>query len=196
MPELPEKIALFILDSNESPSLLITHYTKWVVNLPSFPSFEWDFCIINSPKGEDLILGYDFLYHFNPIIYWKNGLITYDSKHKDSSGIKSSASNALATSCNSVALVGELKTPSLPYSVHIPSTMPSQSLLKSRDEVFKEIKDVGEDVAMYSIHLFQGDMHLPPLSLHASLEGQWDEEEDPEEVEAVLTTNIWMYSQR
>ncbi|MBW0576688.1 hypothetical protein O181_116403 [Austropuccinia psidii MF-1] len=125
MSELPEKIPLFILDSNESPALFITHYTKWVVDLPSFPSFEWDFCIIDSPKGGDLVLGYDFLYHFNPIIDWKNGLIT-----SDSSGIKSSASNALDTAVNSVALVGELKTPSLPSSVHIPSVMPSQSLLK------------------------------------------------------------------
>ncbi|MBW0505699.1 hypothetical protein O181_045414 [Austropuccinia psidii MF-1] len=118
--------------------------------------------ITNSPKGEDLILGFDCLYHFNPIIHWKNGLITYDSSHKDYSGIKSSSSNALATAVNSVALVGELKTPSLPSSVHIPSIMPSQSLLKSIDEFFKEIKDVGEDVAISSLHLFQGDMYLPP----------------------------------
>ncbi|MBW0498496.1 hypothetical protein O181_038211 [Austropuccinia psidii MF-1] len=136
--------------------------------------------IPSSPKGEDPILGYDFLYHFNPIIDCKNGLITYEYSHKDSSGIKSSASNTLATTFNSVALVGELKTPSLPSSVHTPSIIPSQSLLKSRDEVFKEIKDVGGDVAIYSLHLFQGDMDLPPLSFHASLEEQWDEEEDPE----------------
>ncbi|MBW0501919.1 hypothetical protein O181_041634 [Austropuccinia psidii MF-1] len=118
MSELPEKIPLFILDPNESPALFITHYTKWVVDLPSFPSFEWDFFIIDSPKGEDLILGYDFCYHFNPIIDWKNELITHDSSHKDSSGINSSASNALATAVNSVSLVGELKTPSLP-SCHL-----------------------------------------------------------------------------
>ncbi|MBW0493832.1 hypothetical protein O181_033547 [Austropuccinia psidii MF-1] len=29
-------------------------------------------------------------------------------------------------------------------------------------------------------------MDLPPLSFHASLEEQWDEEEDPEEIETVL----------
>ncbi|MBW0497610.1 hypothetical protein O181_037325 [Austropuccinia psidii MF-1] len=114
MSEHPEKIPLFILGSNESPALFITHYTKWVVDLPSFPCFEWDVCIIDLPKGEDLILGYDSLYHFKPIIYWKNGLIIYDFSHKDSSGIKSYASNSLAASVNSVALVGELKTPSLP----------------------------------------------------------------------------------
>ncbi|MBW0581977.1 hypothetical protein O181_121692 [Austropuccinia psidii MF-1] len=150
------------MDSNELPALFITHYTKWVVDLPSFPSFEWDFFIIDSPKGEDLISGYDFLYHFNPIIDWKNALITYDSSHKDSSGINSSASNTLSTAVNSVSLVGELKTPSLPSSVHIPSIIPSQSFLKSKDEVFQETKDVGEDVAISSLHLFHRDMDLPP----------------------------------
>ncbi|MBW0586596.1 hypothetical protein O181_126311, partial [Austropuccinia psidii MF-1] len=134
MSELPEKIPLSIVDTNEYPALFITHYTN----------------------------------------------------HKDSSGIESSTSNALATAVNSVYLVGELKTPSLPSSVHIPSIMPSQSLLKSNDVVFKEIKDVGEDVAISSINLFQEDMDLPPLSFHASLEEQWDEEEEPEEIETVL----------
>ncbi|MBW0480837.1 hypothetical protein O181_020552 [Austropuccinia psidii MF-1] len=114
-------------------------------------------------QREDLVLGYYFLYHFNPIINWKNVLITYDSSHKDSGGIKSSASNALSTSVNSVALVGGLQTPSRPSSVHIPSIIPSQSLVQSR-----------------------GDMNLPPLSFHASLEEQLDEEEEPEEFETVL----------
>ncbi|MBW0475559.1 hypothetical protein O181_015274 [Austropuccinia psidii MF-1] len=162
MSEVPEKIPLFILDSKESPALFITHYTKWVVYLPSFPSFEWDFFIIDSPKGEDLILGYDFLYHFNPFIDWKIGLITYDCSHKDSSGILPYASNDFSTAGNSVSLVGELKTPSLPPSVDILSIMPSQSLLKSSNEVFKEIKDFGEDVAISLLHLFHGDMDLPP----------------------------------
>ncbi|MBW0559107.1 hypothetical protein O181_098822 [Austropuccinia psidii MF-1] len=170
MSELPEKIHLFILNSNESPALFITHYTKWVVDLPSFPSFEWDFFIIHSPKGEDLLLGYDFLYHFNPIMDWKTGLITYDSSHKGSSGILPSASNAFATAVNSVALVGELNTPSHPSSVHIPSIIPSQSLLPLRDEIFKEIKDVGEDE-------------------------QWDEEEEPEEIEKVLKVVAPTYHQ-
>ncbi|MBW0508162.1 hypothetical protein O181_047877 [Austropuccinia psidii MF-1] len=132
-------------------------------------------------QGEDLILGFDFLYHFNPIINWKNGLITYDS-----SGIIPSTSNELATAVSSVSLVGELKTPSLPSSVHMPYIIPSQSLLPLRDEVFKEIKDVGEDVAISSLHLFQWDMDLPPLSYHAPLEEQWNEEEELEEIETVL----------
>ncbi|MBW0527182.1 hypothetical protein O181_066897 [Austropuccinia psidii MF-1] len=186
MSEVREKIPLFILDSNESPTLFITHYPKWVVDFPSFPSFEWDLFIIDSPKGEELILSYYFLYHFDPIINWKNGLIIYDSSHKYSSGINSSTSNDLATAVNSVSLAGELNTPSLPSSVHISSIMPPHSLLKSRDEVFKEINDVGDDVAISSLHLFQGDMDLHLLSFNASLEEQSDEEEEPEEIETVL----------
>ncbi|MBW0485258.1 hypothetical protein O181_024973 [Austropuccinia psidii MF-1] len=173
--------------SNEVPSYLLNNWKLFktplftiFVDLPSFPSFEWDSFIIDSPKGEDLRLGYDFLYHFNPIIDWKNGLITYDSINEDSSGIKSSVSNALATAVISVALVGEHMTPSL-SPVHIPSINPSQSLLKSRDEVFKEIEDVGEDVAISSLHFFHGDVDFPP-----SLEKQLDEEEEPEEIETVL----------
>ncbi|MBW0560528.1 hypothetical protein O181_100243 [Austropuccinia psidii MF-1] len=156
MSEVCEKIPLFILDSNESPTLFITHYPKWVVDCPSFPSFEWDLFIIYLPN------------------------------HKDSSGINSSTSNDLATAFNSVSLAGELNTPSLPSSVHICSIIPPQSLLKSRDEVFKEINNVGEDVAIFSLHLFQGDMDLHPLSFHASLEDQSDEEEEPEDIETVL----------
>ncbi|MBW0484577.1 hypothetical protein O181_024292 [Austropuccinia psidii MF-1] len=64
--------------------------------------------------------------------------------------------------------------------------MPPYSLLKSRDEFFKEVKHVGEDVAISSLHLFQGDMYLPPLYFHSSLEEQWDKEKDPEEIETVL----------
>ncbi|MBW0480790.1 hypothetical protein O181_020505 [Austropuccinia psidii MF-1] len=108
MSELPENIPLFILDANECPDLFIRPYIKWVIDLPSFPRFEWDFFIIDSPKGEDLILGCDLVYHLNSIIDWKNGLITYDS-----SGIEYSSSNSFATAVNSVSLVGELETPSI-----------------------------------------------------------------------------------
>ncbi|MBW0562688.1 hypothetical protein O181_102403, partial [Austropuccinia psidii MF-1] len=113
-------------------------------------------------------------------------LLNKDNIHKDSSGIIPSTSNDFAIAVNSVALAGKLKTPSPHSSVHIPSIIPSQSLLPLRDEVFKEIKDVREDVAISSLHLLQGDMDLPPLSFHASLEEQWNEEEEPEEIETVL----------
>ncbi|MBW0481134.1 hypothetical protein O181_020849 [Austropuccinia psidii MF-1] len=60
--------------------------------------------------------------------------------------------------------------------------MPSQSLIQSRDEVFKEIKDV----SLSSLDLIPRGIHLPPLSFHASLQEQWDEQEEPEEIETVL----------
>ncbi|MBW0552073.1 hypothetical protein O181_091788, partial [Austropuccinia psidii MF-1] len=145
MSVICEDIPIFILDSNESTFFFITHYTKWVFDFPSLPSFEGDLFITDSPKGEDLILGYDILYYFDPIIDWNNGLITYDSSPKDSSDIILSSSNDFATDFNSVSLVGELKRLSLLYSVHVPPIIPSQSILPSTDEVLKEIKDVGED---------------------------------------------------
>ncbi|MBW0477296.1 hypothetical protein O181_017011 [Austropuccinia psidii MF-1] len=43
----------------------------------------------------------------------------YDSSHKDASGIKSSASNSLATAVNNVALVGELKTPPFHHAISV-----------------------------------------------------------------------------
>ncbi|MBW0480922.1 hypothetical protein O181_020637 [Austropuccinia psidii MF-1] len=58
--------------------------------------------------------------------------------------------------------------------------------LPSRDELFKDINDFGKDVAISSLHLFQADMDLPPLSFHASMEEQWDEGEEAEEIETLL----------
>ncbi|MBW0530814.1 hypothetical protein O181_070529 [Austropuccinia psidii MF-1] len=89
-----------------------------------------------------------------------------------------------ARSCAS--LVGDSRTPSFPSSVHIPSLNSHESLLSSRDEVFKEIQDFGEDDSVYSPYLFFGNMDLPPSSYHDSLEELWDEEEEPEEVATVI----------
>ncbi|MBW0526828.1 hypothetical protein O181_066543 [Austropuccinia psidii MF-1] len=110
----------------------------------------------------------------------------FPDNHENSSGINYSITNEFTTSVNSVSLVGELKTPSLPPSAHIPSIIPSQSLLPSRDEVFKQIQDVGEYVAISSRHHFQGHTDLPPLSFHASLDEWWEEEEELKDIETVL----------
>ncbi|MBW0493006.1 hypothetical protein O181_032721, partial [Austropuccinia psidii MF-1] len=64
--------------------------------------------------------------------------------------------------------------------------MPSHPLVQSGEEVLKDIKDVEEDVALSSLNLLQGIVDLPPLFFHAFLEEQWDEEEEPEEIETVL----------
>ncbi|MBW0538363.1 hypothetical protein O181_078078 [Austropuccinia psidii MF-1] len=60
------------------------------------------------------------------------------------------------------------------------------SLLSSRDEVFKEIQDVGEDNPVSSLHLLFRNMDLPTSSYHYSLEELWDEGEEPEEVETMM----------
>ncbi|MBW0567312.1 hypothetical protein O181_107027 [Austropuccinia psidii MF-1] len=146
MSELPEKIPLIILNYSESPSLFVTHHIKHMVELPSFSSFEWDFLVTDTPKGEDLILGFDFLNHFNPSIDWRQGLITFNSDHKD----------YYYPSKSCAALVGDSRTPSFPSSVYIPSLDSHMSLMSSRDEVFKEIQDFGEDNSVSSLHLFLG----------------------------------------
>ncbi|MBW0569142.1 hypothetical protein O181_108857 [Austropuccinia psidii MF-1] len=78
------------------------------------------------------------------------------------------------------------RTPSYPSSVHIPSLNSHQSLLSSRDEVFKEIQDFGEDISVSSPHLFFGNMNLPPSSHNDSMEELWNKEEDPEEIETMM----------
>ncbi|MBW0574934.1 hypothetical protein O181_114649 [Austropuccinia psidii MF-1] len=139
MSELPEKIPLIIIDSSESPSLCVTHHTKYMVELPSFPSFEWDFLVIDTPKGEDLILGFDSLNNFNTSIDWRKGLITFNSDHKDYHDPSKYFSSDFYSSKSCASLIGDSRKPSLPSSVHISSLNSNKALLSSRNEVFKEI---------------------------------------------------------
>ncbi|MBW0560503.1 hypothetical protein O181_100218 [Austropuccinia psidii MF-1] len=116
MSELPENIPLTIFDSFESPSFSVTHHTKYMVELPSFPSLEWDFLVIDTPKGEDLILGFDFVSHFNPSIDLRQGLITFNAYHMDYYDPSKSFSNDFSSSKSCVALfqdVGEDNSVSL-----------------------------------------------------------------------------------
>ncbi|MBW0558636.1 hypothetical protein O181_098351 [Austropuccinia psidii MF-1] len=154
-----------------------------MVELPSFPRFECDVLVIDTPKGEDVILGFDFLNHLNPSIDWGQRLITFNSDHEDYSDPSKSFHNDFPSAKSCAALVGDSRTPSFPPSVHIPSINSTQSLPLSGDEVFKEIQDVGEDNSVSSLHRFFGNMDLPPSSYHDSVEELWDEEKEPEEVE-------------
>ncbi|MBW0462780.1 hypothetical protein O181_002495 [Austropuccinia psidii MF-1] len=54
-----------------------------MVEIPSFPGFEWDSLVIDTPKGEDLILGSEFLNNLNTYIEWSQELITFNTGHKD-----------------------------------------------------------------------------------------------------------------
>ncbi|MBW0472840.1 hypothetical protein O181_012555 [Austropuccinia psidii MF-1] len=145
MSELPGKIPIIILDSSESPSLFVTHHTKYMVELPFCPKFEWDFLVIDTAKGKDLILGVDFLNHFNPYNNCRQGLITFNAEKKDYYEPSESFSHDVSSSKSCTALVGDSRAPSFSSSVHIPLLNSHLSLLSSRDEVFKEIQDVGED---------------------------------------------------
>ncbi|MBW0543985.1 hypothetical protein O181_083700 [Austropuccinia psidii MF-1] len=153
-----------------------------MVELPSFPSFNLDSLVIDTPKEEDLILGFYFINHFNLSIYWRQGLITFNSDPKDYYDPSKSFSNEFYPAKSCAALVGDSRTPSFPSSVHIPSLNCYQSLLSPRDEVFKETQDVGEDNSVSSLHLFFGNMDLLPSSYHNSLEELWYGEEEPEEI--------------
>ncbi|MBW0512069.1 hypothetical protein O181_051784 [Austropuccinia psidii MF-1] len=123
---------------------------------------------------------------FNPSIHWKQWLITFSTDKKDYYDASHSFSNDFSSAKSCAALVGDSRTPSIPCSFHIPSLNSHQSLPSSRDEVFKEIQDVGEDNSVYSLYLFFGNMDLPPSSYHESLEECWDEEEEPEEIENMM----------
>ncbi|MBW0469620.1 hypothetical protein O181_009335 [Austropuccinia psidii MF-1] len=138
-----------------------------MVEIPSFPSFEWDFLVIDTPNGEDLILGFDFLNHFNPFIDWRKGIITFNADHKSYYDPLKYFSNDFY----------------LPNHVQL------------LDEVFKDIQDVGEDNSVSLLHLFFGNMDLPPPSYHYSLGELWDEEEETEEVETVMKVVPSVYHQ-
>ncbi|MBW0534644.1 hypothetical protein O181_074359 [Austropuccinia psidii MF-1] len=111
MSKLSERITLIILDSSEAPSLFVTHHTKYMVELPLFSSFEWDFLVMDTPKGEYLILGFDFLNHFNPFIGWRKGLITFNAHHKDYYDPSKYFSNDLSSAKSCAALAGDSRTP-------------------------------------------------------------------------------------
>ncbi|MBW0476293.1 hypothetical protein O181_016008 [Austropuccinia psidii MF-1] len=157
-----------------------------MVELPSFPSFSWYFLVIDTPKGEDFILGFDFFDHFNPSINLRQRLRAFNSDYKDYYDPSKSSRNEFYSSKSCADLVGDSRTPSFMYFVHIPSFNSHQSLLSSRDEVFKQIKDFEEDNSVSLLHLFLENVDLPPASYHDSLKELWDEEEDPEEVETLI----------
>ncbi|MBW0499562.1 hypothetical protein O181_039277 [Austropuccinia psidii MF-1] len=148
-----------------------------------------------TPKGEDLILGFDSINHFTPSIDWRQGLITFNAYHKNYYDPSKSLSNDFAYAKSCSALVGDSRMPLFSSSFNIPSLNSHHSSLASRDGVFKEIQDVGEDNSVSSLHLFFGNMDLPHSSYHDSLVELWDEEEEPEEVETMMNVVPSVYHQ-
>ncbi|MBW0522797.1 hypothetical protein O181_062512 [Austropuccinia psidii MF-1] len=186
MSELPEKINFIILHSSESTSLFVTQHNKYMAGIPSFPIFEWDFLVIDTPKGEDLILNFYLINHFKPSIDWREGLMTFNPYCNNSSNSFSTLSNNLSSANTCAALVVDSRTPSFPSSFHIPFLNSPKSLLSSRDEVFKDIQDFGGDNLVSLLHLFLGNVDLSPSSYHDFLEELWDEEEHTGEIQNVI----------
>ncbi|MBW0518472.1 hypothetical protein O181_058187 [Austropuccinia psidii MF-1] len=117
---------------------------------------------MDTPKGEDLILVFDIINHFNPSIDFRKELMTFNTDNKDYNYPSNSSSNNLSSSNTCAALVSDSRTPSFSTSVHSPCLNSHHSLLSSGDEVFHEIKDVGEDNSIFSLHLFHWNVDLPP----------------------------------
>ncbi|MBW0497242.1 hypothetical protein O181_036957 [Austropuccinia psidii MF-1] len=142
--------------------------------------------VIDTPKGEDLIMCFDFLNHFNTYIDFRQGLITFNANYKDYYDPSKYFSNDFSSAKSCSALVCDSRTPSFPSSVHIASLDSHHSLLSCRDEVFKDIQDVGEYSSVSSLNFFFGNMDLDPSSYKDSLEELWDEEEEEEEIETMM----------
>ncbi|MBW0527289.1 hypothetical protein O181_067004, partial [Austropuccinia psidii MF-1] len=123
------------------------------------------------------------------------GLITFNADHKDYCDPSKSFSNGFSSATSCAALVGDSGTHSFQYFVHIPYLNFHPSLLSSRDEVLEEIQDVGEDNSVFSLHLFLGNMDLPPSTYHDSLEELWDDQEEPEDVETMMKVVCSVYHQ-
>ncbi|MBW0534053.1 hypothetical protein O181_073768, partial [Austropuccinia psidii MF-1] len=166
-----------------------------MVELPSFQRFAWDVLVIDTPKGENLILGFEFLNNFNPLINWRQGLISFNADHKNYHYTFKSFSNGFSTSKSRAALVCGSRTTLFSSSVHVPSLNFHQILLSFRDEVFKEIEEVGEDNSVSSLHLFFVNINLPPSSYHESLGELWDEEQEPEKIETMMKVVPSVYHQ-
>ncbi|MBW0464605.1 hypothetical protein O181_004320 [Austropuccinia psidii MF-1] len=73
--------------------------------MPSLPSFEWDFLVIDTPQRKELILGFDFLNHFNPSTYWRLGTISFKNHYKASNYSLIPLINDFYTVTTSAALI-------------------------------------------------------------------------------------------
>ncbi|MBW0511668.1 hypothetical protein O181_051383 [Austropuccinia psidii MF-1] len=94
-------------------------------------------------------MGFEFLNHFNSSMDWRKRLITFNGPHKDYYDPSKYSRNDFSSAKSCASLVGDSRTPSFPSSVHIPCLNSPQSSLPYRDEVFKDIKDVGEDNSIF-----------------------------------------------
>ncbi|MBW0565542.1 hypothetical protein O181_105257 [Austropuccinia psidii MF-1] len=125
-----------------------------MVELPSFPSFEWEFLVIDTPKGEDLILGFSFLNHFNPSIDWRQGLITFHADPKDYCDPSKSLSNDFSSSKSCAALIQDVGGDNSVYSLHLSfgnTDLPPSSYHDSLEELWDEEEEPEEVETMMKV---------------------------------------------
>ena len=69
---LPSPISLKLFDSSLSSSPVLTQFILWSFDLPGFPPLEWKLLVANLPSAYQVELGHDFLFRWNPIVDWSN----------------------------------------------------------------------------------------------------------------------------
>ena len=73
---LASPLLIYAFDSAMEPCCLLTEGTTWLFDLPNFHRLKWPVLVVDSTNMDNTVLGYDFLWHWNPIINWHEGLIT------------------------------------------------------------------------------------------------------------------------
>ena len=188
MIALPKKIPLFIFSTSSAPSQWISHFNKWTVRLPFFPTFEWEFLIVDSPNSEDLILGDDFLFQWNPVIDWKEGLITprtnQDTEHHSPAELTKTV-----TSYNMSFTEASPSQPSeqleLEQTIHF---HPSSVI----ERTFKDNPEAEDSSEGYSFNLLINKLLIQPSEPPQPSHGpdpweDWDEDEEEEDIETILS---------
>ena len=188
MIAFPKKIPLYIFSTLSAPSQWISHFTKWTVRLPSFPTFEWEFLIVDSPNSEDLILGHDFLFQWNLVIDWKEGLIT-PRTNQDTEPHSPAELTKTVTSYNMSFAKASPSQPSeqleLEQTIHF---HPSSVI----ERTFKDNPEAEDSSEGYSFNLFINKLLIHPSESPQPSQGldpwdDWDEDEEEGEIETILS---------
>ncbi|MBW0469106.1 hypothetical protein O181_008821 [Austropuccinia psidii MF-1] len=116
MSDLPEKIIVHLL-LNEPP------YQIYGRKIPYFPTLNGTL-VIDTSKGGELILVFDFPNHFNESTDLRKGMITFDPAYKHSSDSLTTLSNDFFTATTWAPLLGKYRLPSFTAPVNINPKIP------------------------------------------------------------------------
>ena len=192
---LPADLPFFHISSSSAPSQWLTQKTTWTVKLPNFPSFNWDFLVIDSDATEVCILGFDFLLAFNPRIDWVEGTI---HPQKDV-GLPSAAFSVDLVPCEPILSSSRSNLPeegssSVPASCHQSASISQHILFPTIPSLFKAqvIEDQvhgREDTRLDTLPPEYQTMITsnPSDSNSCGISYSWTEFEDEEEEEEIET---------